>query len=859
MRKYLPLALLALVPLASSAGCSDDGTEAQPDTGVKDSSTSDVTDAPTDSSDTGTDTGTDTPLPPPTETCPATFKPCTADAGTTKFVRLKGTVVSPSTVTCDGEVLFSSETGKIVCAGEDCSTAPEAAGAQVVCANGVIYPGIIDPHQHADYNHMPVFQHPKHYDNRNTWRNHERLYDDFKIPHKPFGTTNKANQILVQRYAEMRIAFAGGTGMSGTAGALLTDTGIGGWLRNFDSSNAALSGLTGAFVDPDIDTIVVKDADGAVDVAATTTHLTPIVSRMKAADYKAFLPHIGEGIDANARAEFDEAVKQNIVGEKTGVIHCTACSSAQLQYMAKNKAKLIWSPRSNIDLYGATASVTTAKRLGVTIALGVDWTPSGSMNPIGEMQCAASLNRTYYDNTFTDRDIVEMSTTNAAAAMNLGDQVGKIEKGYWADLMVVAGDRTKPYRALLEAKAKEIRLVTVAGKALYGDPEATTGAVLGGGTCTAVPDGISPDGKTGVCGAAKNVCAKGVEDIATIKSALDAAKTADTKCTGATPAGYCYAYQLFPLFRCEETPELDRCSFGHEAITRRATGGGTIPAVTGKPVAGDDDGDGVPNDKDNCPKVYNPPFDNTTAQDDANGDGKGDVCDPTPCKKADGSDACPLVGPPPPPPPTTLTIPEIRDPASAKRPASGASVTIEKVVVTAVKTAGTNHAFVVQDTTATTWAGIYVFVGSAVPTVAIGDEVKVTGTFATFRGLEQLSGPTVTKTGTATVPTPITVLPADIMTGGPKAKQLQSMLVTVNNVEAVTATAGELFLCATSATDTNKLQVSSFIAADLGASPFPAAVGDKFKSITGVVYIFIATGSTDDSRLAPRSATDLVK
>jgi hypothetical protein len=481
------------------------------------------------------------------------------------------------------------------------------------------------------------------------------------------------------------------------------------------------------------------------------------------------------------------------------------------------------------------------------------------MNSIGEMQCAANLSRTYYDNLFTDRDIVEMSTSNAAAAMNLGDQVGKIEKGYWADLMVVAGDRTKPYRALLEAKAKEIRLVTIAGKAIYGDPDATTGAVIGGGTCTAVPDGVSPGGKTGVCGAAKNVCAAGLSDIATIKSVLDTAKAADTKCSGASPASYCYAYALFPLFRCEETPELDRCSFGHEAISRRAAGGGTIAAVSGKPAAGDADGDGVPDDKDNCPKVWNPPFDTATAQEDADGDGLGDACDPTPCTKADGSDACPLTGPTPPPPPTSLTIPEIRDPASTKRPAVGASVQVTKVVVTAVKTAGTNHAFVVQDPTKTAWAGIYVFIGSAVPSVVIGDEVTVSGTFGAFRGLEQLSAPTVTKTGTATVPTPVTVLPADIMTGGTKAKELQSMLVVVNNVEAVTATVADLFQCAISPTDTNKLQVTSFLANDTGASPFPAAVGDKYKSITGIVYTFIATGSTDDSRLAPRSAADLVK
>jgi len=849
---------------------------------------------------------TDT-APPASETCAPTFAPCAPAAGTNKHVRLKGTVVTPDKMYCEGEVLFSTETGKIVCAGADCSASPEAASAQVVCANGVVFPGLIDPHQHADYNHMPVFKHTRKYDNRNTWRNHESLYDSFKIPHRPFGSTNQANQILAQRYAEMRIAFSGGTAMAGTAGALLGNSGIAGWIRNVDSTSSGSSGLPGGiYADPDTDTIVVRDTDGSIDKTATATHVTPIVARFANATYRAFLPHIAEGIDVNARAEFDEADALGVIAGKTAVIHCTGCSTQQLRKMALAKTDLIWSPRSNLDLYGVTASVTTAKRLGVRIALGVDWTPSGSMNPIGELQCARHLNDTWYNKAFTDRELVEMATLNAAHAVGMEDQLGQLAAGYWADIAVVAGDRTAPYRALLDAKAAQIRMVTVGGRAIFGDPDALTGDVVAPMVCADVPNGFSPDGKTGVCGAAKKFCVDaahaGIAD--QMKMILATAKSTDTAC-GTTPTGnHCYAYELFPLFRCDATPEIDRCAMGHPAIPRRASGGGNIPAVVGTPAPGtDDDGDGVANASDNCPKVFNPPFDLNTAQDDADGDGIGDVCDETPCTKSDGTDACigdgdgdgvkddkdncpaiknadqvdtdtdgkgdacdacPTAANPGtmPCPATVLTIPDVRNPTSTKRPAIGATFKLENVVVTGVKTAGTNHAFFVQDKTATTWAGIYVYIGSAVPTVAIGDEVSVQGKFAIFRGIEQVDttgGGIYTKLGTATVPTPIVVTPAEIMTGGSKAKSHQSMLVQVLSVEAVTATSADVFKVAISSTDTNQLTVTSFIANDTGASPFPAAIGDKYTSITGLVYSFIATGFTDDSRLAPRSAADLVK
>ena len=579
-----------------------------------------------------------------TQSCPASFGRCVPASGSTRFVRLRGTVVTPDRVLCDGEVLFSADTGRIACVGPDCGGDPNARGAQVVCSEGVIFPGLIDPHQHADYNHMPVFRHERRYDNRNTWRNHEPLYDTFKIPHRPFSSTSRTNQRLAQRYAEVRLAMAGTTSMAGTAGSLLTDLTIGSWVRNLDAFEVVASGLGNAFVDPDIDSVLVSTSTGAPNESGTATHLAEVRMRMNSdRRYRAFLPHIAEGIDVNARAEFDVADRNGVITEKTAVVHCLGCSTQQLSRMARVQADLIWSPRSNIDLYGETADVTTARALGVTIALGVDWTPSGSMNLIGELQCASHLNERYYARAFSDVELVAMATVNGAIAMNLDDQLGRVAPGYLADLAVFAGDRTRPYRALLDARAQDVRLVIVGGRAIYGDAPLLAGTVVSGMGCMAVPEGMSSGGMSGVCGVRKVVCAQ-PSDLAglrgAISGALETARRADAMCGASGMGNHCYAYELFPLFRCGG-PELDRCDFGHGAIARRAAGGGMIPAVPGAPMMGvDDDGDGVPNARDNCPRVFNPPFDLNTAQDDADGDGVGDTCDPMPCARPDGSDAC---------------------------------------------------------------------------------------------------------------------------------------------------------------------------------------------------------------------------
>ena len=78
--------------------------------------------------------------------------------------------------------------------------------------------------------------------------------------------------------------------------------------------------------------------------------------------------------------------------------------------MAAAGTALIWSPRSNITLYGDTARVSTAARLGVEIALGTDWMPTGSMNLLRELACADSFNKTYLDGYFTDVQLWQMVT-----------------------------------------------------------------------------------------------------------------------------------------------------------------------------------------------------------------------------------------------------------------------------------------------------------------------------------------------------------------------------------------------------------------------------------------------------------------
>ena len=66
---------------------------------------------------------------------------------------------------------------------------------------------------------------------------------------------------------------------------------------------------------------------------------------------------------------------------------------ADFQVMAANGASMVWSPFSNLLLYGQTANVAAAVAAGIAgapfkIGLGSDWSPSGSKSLFGELKVA---------------------------------------------------------------------------------------------------------------------------------------------------------------------------------------------------------------------------------------------------------------------------------------------------------------------------------------------------------------------------------------------------------------------------------------------------------------------------------------
>jgi hypothetical protein len=213
-------------------------------------------------------------------------------------------------------------------------------------------------------------------------------------------------------------------------------------------------------------------------------------------DSMAIIAHLAEGgrSDRYNKEEFQYAKMYDLTQSGLVIIHGVGMSSEDFATAKSKNISIVWSPFSNLLLYGETLDVAAAKAAGVNLALGADWSPTGSKNLLDEI----GLARRYLDKNgitaISDKDLVNMATENAAAAVTLDHVTGKIAADYVADILVVKKSAGDPYTALVRANQADVNLVVVGGEPIYGDP-ANVAAVaqafgdtkpverLGGGAC----------------------------------------------------------------------------------------------------------------------------------------------------------------------------------------------------------------------------------------------------------------------------------------------------------------------------------------------------------------------------------------
>ena len=130
-------------------------------------------------------------------------------------------------------------------------------------------------------------------------------------------------------------------------------------------------------------------------------------------------------------------------------------------------AKLVWSPQSNLRLYGETTKAADALELGLPVGLGADWLPSGSTSLLAELKVARRSLQEQGSDPSAKR-LVEMVTSDAATIAGLEDKLGSLEEGRPADLVVFERREEDPWENVVEADPSWVELVMIDGDLAYG-------------------------------------------------------------------------------------------------------------------------------------------------------------------------------------------------------------------------------------------------------------------------------------------------------------------------------------------------------------------------------------------------------
>ena len=173
--------------------------------------------------------------------------------------------------------------------------------------------------------------------------------------------------------------------------------------------------------------------------------------------------------------EFMESI--DVLHANTCLAHCVWLSEWEMDLVARRHAKVLHCPSSNLKLGSGIARVPEMLERGIAVSLGADGAPcNNSLNMFHEMRLASLMQKTLRGpQAMSAPAVFEMATLGGARALGLEREIGSIEAGKKADIVLLDLERSwnipeaaDPYSQIVYAgSASAVRSVIVDGQWLY--------------------------------------------------------------------------------------------------------------------------------------------------------------------------------------------------------------------------------------------------------------------------------------------------------------------------------------------------------------------------------------------------------
>jgi cytosine/adenosine deaminase-related metal-dependent hydrolase len=344
-----------------------------------------------------------------------------------------------------------------LCFAGDTIAEESPAGAAVVDLDGhVVFPGLVNAHDHLLVNAVPPLPSGAPFPNSYRWA--ERFGAHFRDPAVKAALAVPA--ATRAWHGALKNILAGTTTVAhhDPWDAALDDPRFPvrvlrrfGWCHSLGM--APRDGLAGKVLDH-LRGIVGADAPFGPPVRASFA-MTPTGAP--------WIIHLAEGTDDVARAELAELDALGCLAARTVLVHGVGLSGADVDLVIARGAGVVWCPSSNLALLGATLAPRRLCAAG-RLALGTDARLSGGRDLLDELAVAAK------QSDLTAGELCGLVTRDAARLLAM-PEIGGLSPGQRADAVVFRDTGADPAAALVGCRRADLRAVVRDGRPLLADPD----------------------------------------------------------------------------------------------------------------------------------------------------------------------------------------------------------------------------------------------------------------------------------------------------------------------------------------------------------------------------------------------------
>ena len=149
---------------------------------------------------------------------------------------------------------------------------------------------------------------------------------------------------------------------------------------------------------------------------------------------------INDSLDERGIRPFEYLEKIGFLGPDVVAAHCVWLSDEEIEIIKKHGVKVSHNPCSNMKLASGVSPVSKLIENDICVSIGTDGASSNNnLDLIEELKTASLLQKvsTLDPKVLTSDEAIEMATIKGAEALGLGDEIGSIEVGKKADIILI--------------------------------------------------------------------------------------------------------------------------------------------------------------------------------------------------------------------------------------------------------------------------------------------------------------------------------------------------------------------------------------------------------------------------------------